>query len=130
MIKMFVLLFVLFPRLTQTTIPLADASKHVGEIIKINCQRYQTTDNGRTLTFRLDAKNPAKALVISLNGRGRKRILTEMQARREINRQVASPLDTSLTASGKIIIVNGRLTMVVSRPADIYLGADLQIERH
>ena len=130
MTKMIFLLYVLIPGLIQTTVPLEEASKYVGKIIKVNCPRYHTIDNGRTITLKLDPKHPAKSLVISLTGRARKRILTEMHARREINRQVASPLDTSLTASGKIIIVNGRLTMVVSRPADIYLGADLQIERH
>lgn len=129
MIKVIVILFGLIAGLTQITVPLKDASKHVGTIIKINCQRYHTTDNGRTLTFRLDPKPPAKSLTISLTGDARKKILTEMQGRRELNRQIKSPLDTSLTVTGKIHFINGRLIMVVSRPADIYLGADLQLER-
>ncbi len=129
MTKMIFLFYVLIPGLIQTTVPLEEASKYIGKIIKLNCPRYHTIDNGRKITFKLDSNHPAKSLVITLTGRARKRILTEIQARREINRQVASSLDTSLTASGKIIMVNGRLTMVVSRPADIYLGADLKIER-
>ena len=129
MIRMIFVLFGLIPGLLQTTVPLADASKHVGEIIKINCQRYHTTDNGRTVTFNLVPNRPAKSLIISLTGEARKNMLTAIHARRELNRQIKSPLDTSLTATGKIVFVNGRLMMVVGRPADIYLGADLQIER-
>ena len=113
----------------QTTVPLEDASKHVGKIIKINCQHYHITDNGRIVTFRLDPNRPAKWLTISLTGEARQNILTSILARRNINRQVKAALDTSITASGKIYFVKGRLMMVVSRPADIYLGADLQIER-
>lgn len=119
----------LLSTLIQKTVPLEEASKYVGKIIKLNCPRYHATDNGRTVIFRLDPNRPAKSLTISLTGEARKNILTAMRARRDLNRQVKSPLDTSLTASGKIILVNGRLTMVVSRPADIYLGADLKIER-
>ena len=128
MIKIIFLLYWLIPGQIQKTIPLEAATKYVGKIIKVNCPHYQTIDNGRTVTFRLDPKRPAKSLTISLTGEARKNIVTAMRDRRELNRQVKSALDTSLTATGKIYLVNGRLTMVVSRPADIYLGADLQIE--
>lgn len=129
MIKIIFLLYVLIPGLMQITVPLADASKHVGKIIKINCQHYHTTDNDRVVTFRLVPNRPARSLTISLTGEARKNILTAMLDRRDINRQVKAALDTSITATGRIILVKGRLMMVVSRPADIYLGADLQLER-
>ncbi|MGY3211811.1 hypothetical protein [Mucilaginibacter sp. HD30] len=129
MTKMIFLLYILITGLIQTTVPLEEVSKYTDKIIKVNCLRYHTIDNGRTITFKLDSKHPAKSLVISLTGTARKKILTAMQARRDLNRQVESPLDTSLTATGKIILINGRLTMIVRRPADISLGADLQIER-
>jgi hypothetical protein len=129
MIKMIFFLCGLIPGLTQTTVGLEEVSKHVGKIIKINCQHYQTTDNGRTVTFRLHGKRSTNLVLISLTGKSRQSILTQIQIRRDLNRQIKSALDTSLTAAGKIIFANGHLTMLVSRPADIYLGADLQPEQ-
>jgi hypothetical protein len=127
--KILLLLYVLMPGLMQITVPLEDASNHVGKIIKVNSPRYHTIDDGRKLTFILEPNRQAKSVTISLTGEARKNILTAICARRGLNRQVKSPLDTSLTVTGKIVSVKGQLVMVISHKADIYLGADLQLER-
>nr|WP_067060341.1 hypothetical protein [Mucilaginibacter sp. L294] len=114
---------------TQAYVPVGDASKYIGKTIKLNCKQYQTLDDGRTVTFILEPDRPAKPVMISLSGEPRKKLLTDMRDRRKLNREIASSLDTSLTATGKIILIKGHLTMVVSRSPDIYLGADLQIQR-
>lgn len=124
----FLLCALLFAQ-TPATITARDATKYIGKTVKLNCNHYQTIDDGQTVTFILKPDRPAKPVVIRLTGDARKKLLSDMRDRRDLNRQVASPLDTSLTATGKIVLVKGSLTMVISNASNIYLGADLQIER-
>lgn len=111
------------------TIKLADASKHIGKIVKINCEVYTTTDDDKTLVIDKDANTPGKALTLMLTGESRKSLLKEMRIRRELNKQIKQALDTSITAAGKIVIYQSRLHMVVRQPTDVYLGADLELQK-
>jgi hypothetical protein len=102
------------------------AAEYMGKIVKINATSYQTRDDGQTLTLLINTK---QRLTLVLNDESRKKIKKDTKARRELNTQIKSPLDTSITATGRIILRGGHLIMQVSRASDVYLGADLKIEK-
>lgn len=116
------------PQSKVPTIASEEAFKHIGSVVKLNCEVYTSADHGQTLFINMNTKRPERLLTLTLTGEARKKTLTEMRIRRELNRQIKSPLDTSITATGKIVLYNGYLQMLVSHASDIYLGADLNVQ--
>jgi hypothetical protein len=117
------------PKEKALTIPNEDAPAHIGRVVKINYQSYKTADNGKILRIYRTTKHPEKSLMLRLNGQSRKKILLEILTRRKLNKEIKSPLDTSITAIGKIILYNGYPIMKISRASDVYLGADLKVDQ-
>jgi len=120
-ICMFCLLFA--QQISPQVISAENAAGYVGKIVKLNAGSYRTRDDGQTLLI-----NTKQGLTLVLKGDIRKKIKNDIKARRELNTQIKSPLDTSITATGRIILRQGRLIMQISRASDIYLGADLKVQ--
>ncbi|UOE50831.1 hypothetical protein MTO98_07045 [Mucilaginibacter sp. SMC90] len=67
-----------------------------------------------------------KPLTLILTGKKYDKLITDLSDLRKLNRQVATPLDSSLTVTAKTTIYKGKAAII--DPKEIYIGADAQIE--
>ncbi|SDD96844.1 hypothetical protein SAMN05216464_103192 [Mucilaginibacter pineti] len=116
-------------QLKVPTIAIGDASRYIGSMVKLNCDEYKTVDDGKTLSIYMKVRHQEKSLMLILTGESRKKAFDEMRIRRRLNSEVKQPLDTSITATGKIVSYNNHLRIVITRAKDVYLGADLKVEQ-
>ncbi|MHA4895748.1 hypothetical protein ACXZ1K_13425 [Pedobacter sp. PWIIR3] len=114
--------------LKVTPIKVEDAARYIGKLVSVNYSTHRTVDDGKSLLISRKVIAKEKPLTIVVTGEARKQLLDDQRFRRKLNTQVKSPLDTSITAIGKIVLYQGQLKMLVDNPKKVYMGVDLFLD--
>lgn len=103
----------------QTKIPVEEASKHVGETVTV-CEKVYETEfmekSKQKLTFlKMGGVYPMHKIDIVINFEDRKNFGDKPEA---------YYLDKDVCITGKVVELKGKPQIIISKPADIQIGAE------
>lgn len=123
MLKVFFLIlpsfFISFCLSAQTKVSVEEASKHVGEIVTVCDKIYETEfmekSRQKATLLRMGGGFPMHKIDIVINFRDRKNFGDKPEA---------YYLDKDVCITGKVIEFKGKPQIIISKPAEIQLGAE------